>query len=255
MNIKQTRFAMLILLLLLAAPLYSADWDAEGLAKAIAGSPQRPAGDAERDAGRKPGEVLTFLGVRKGMTVLDVIAAGGWYTEALAVAVGEQGKVYAQNPPAVLQMRDGANEIAISARLAGGRLANVERLDVELAAMELPDASVDLALTALNFHDVYNRYGEEAAVGMMKRVFQALKPGAVFGIVDHSGAAGNDNVQLHRIQQSIVEDTAIKAGFVVEASSDVLRNPDDPLDANVFDPGIHGQTDRFVLRLRKPAEG
>lgn len=254
MNIKQTRFAMLALVLLLSAPVYAADWDAEGLAKAIASSPQRPAGDAQRDAGRKPGEVLTFPGVRKGMSVLEVIAAGGWYTEALAVAVGEQGKVYAQNPPAVLQMRNGENEKALSARLANGRLANVERLDVELAAMELPDASIDLTFTALNFHDVYNRYGEEAAVGMMKRVFRALKPGAVFGIVDHSGAAGNDNVQLHRIQQSIVEDAAIKGGFVVEAMSDVLRNPGDPQNVAVFDPSIHGHTDRFVLRLRKPAE-
>ena len=251
MNVKQIRLTILTLSLVLASPLCTADWDAGELDKAIASSPGRPAADAGRDGGRKPGEVLVFLGVRKGMTVLDVIAAGGWYTEALAVAVGKHGKVYAQNPPTVLQMREGANEKAISARLADGRLANVERLDVDLAALELPAGSIDLAITALNFHDVYNRYGDQAAVGMMKKVFQALKPGSVFGVIDHYGAEGNDNTQLHRIQRSIVEDTAVKAGFLVEDSSEMLRNSDDPLNVVVFDPAVRGHTDRFVLRLRK----
>jgi predicted methyltransferase len=251
MNIKRIRFISATLLLFLATPSSATNWNAEGLATAIANSPGRPAGDAERDGGRKPGEVLVFLGVRKGMTVLDLIAAGGWYTEALSVAVGEHGKVYAQNPPSVLQMREGANEKAISARLSDGRLVNVERLDVNLAALELPAGSIDLAITALNFHDVYHRYGEEAAVGMMKRVYQALKPGGVFGVIDHDGVEGNDNAQLHRIPVSIAEATAVKAGFVVEASSEVLRNANDPQNVLVFDQTVRGHTDRFVLRLRK----
>lgn len=247
------RFTALAFLLILAIPSSASDWDAAALGQAIASNPDRPAGDAERDAGRKPGEVLTFLGVHKGMTALDLIAAGGWYTEALAVAVGEHGHVYAQNPPGVLQMREGANEKAISARLANNRLANVERLNVDLAAMELADSSVDIAFTALNFHDIYNRYGEEAAVGMMKRVHQALKPGGVLGIIDHNGVEGNDNAQLHRVQQASVEAVADKAGFIVEASSDLLRNAEDALNAGVFDPAVRGHTDRFLLRLRKPA--
>ena len=251
MNIQRIRFMTFALLLVLAAPLSASDWDAESLATAIAANPGRPAEDDGRDDGRKPGEVLVFLGVRQGMTVLDVIAAGGWYTEALSVAVGERGKVYAQNPPTVLQMREGANEKAISARLADGRLANVERLNVDLAAMELPAGSIDLALTALNLHDIYYRYGEEAALGMMKRVYQALKPGGVFGVIDHNGAEGNDNAQLHRIPSSIAQSTAVKAGFEVEYSSELLKNANDPLDVLVFDPAVRGHTDRFLLRLRK----
>ena len=254
MHIKSLRFAMLSILLLLTGPVIAAQWDAGELTKAIANNPERPAGDAKRDAGRRAGEVLVFLGVHKGMTALDLVAAGGWYTEALSVAAGKTGKVYSQNPPAMLQMREGAYEKAISARLANGRLANVERLDVDLAAMELPANSIDLALTALNFHDVYNRYGEPAALGLMSRVLQALKPGGVFGVIDHNGAAGNDNAQLHRIQKSLVEATAVKAGFVVESTSGLLRNTTDPLNVGVFDPKARGQTDRFVLRLRKPAD-
>ena len=240
------------LLFVLIAPLGAFAAGSDALSKAIASSPERPAGDADRDAGRKPGAVLTFFGVSESMTTLDIIAGAGWYTEVLSVAVGENGKVYAQNPPAVLQMREGANEKAISARLANNRLANVERLNVDLAAMELAANSIDFAITALNFHDVYNRYGEEAAVGMMKKVLQTLKPGGVFGVIDHNGTQGNDNAQLHRIQKEIVVATGIKAGFALEGDSGLLRNSDDPLNVGVFDPAVRGKTDRFVLKFSKP---
>lgn len=254
MNRKLPSLTTLALLAIFAMPLSAGEWTPESLSKAIASSPARPAADSQRDAGRKAGEVLIFFGVNKGMTALDLIAAGGWYTEALSVAVGEHGKVYAQNPPAVLQMREAANEKAISARLANGRLANVERLNVDLAAMDLANSSIDFAITALNFHDIYNRYGPDAAIGMMKKVLMALKPGGVFGVIDHNGAAGNDNAKLHRIQKTLVEAAASKAGFLLEGESDLLGNPDDPLNVGVFDPGVRGNTDRFVLKLRKPLD-
>lgn len=254
MNIKLARLAIFTLLLVLSSLLSASEWDAAALSKAIAGNPGRPAGDSARDAGRQPGAMLTFFGVNKGMTVLDVIAAGGWYTEALSVAVGEHGKVYAQNPPTVLQMREGANEKAISARLADGRLANVERLNVDMAELALPANSIDFAMTALNFHDVYNRYGPDAAVGMMKRVMQALKPGGVFGVIDHTGAEGNDNAKLHRMQKKDVAAAAATAGFMLAGESELLRNADDPLNVVVFDPGVRGHTDRFVLKFRKPLD-
>lgn len=221
MKIKLSRLAIFTLLLVLSSLSSASEWDAAALSRAIAGNPGRPAGDSARDAGRQPGAVLTFFEVTRGMTVLDVIAAGGWYTEALSVAVGEHGKVYAQNPPTVLQMREGANEKAISARLANDRLANVERLNVDMAELALPDNSIDFAMTALNFHDVYNRYGPDAAVGMMKRVMQALKPGAVFGVIDHTGAEGNDNAKLHRMQKKDVAAAGAKAGFILAAESDL----------------------------------
>ncbi|MND05664.1 hypothetical protein D3C83_266010 [compost metagenome] len=42
------------------------------------------------------------------------------------------------------------------------------------------------------------------------------------------------------------------AGFVLEAESELYARPDDPRDANVFNPAIRGKTDQFVLRFRKP---
>lgn len=213
----------------------------------------RPAADAARDSGRKPAEVLTFLGIGDGMTVIDLLAAGGYYTEVLATAVGPSGRVYAQNNQMVLTFRDGANDKAIAERLAGNRLPNVTRWDREFADLGLEPNSLDAAITALNFHDIYNRPdGAAGAAGFLASIKAILKPGGVLGIIDHVGVAGADNTALHRIEPRLVGAAAEAAGFVVEASGEMLANPDDPHNTGVFDPSVRGHTDRFVLLLRKP---
>ena len=118
--------------------------------------PARPEADVARDAGRKPFEVLAFLGVEPGMTALDVIASSGYYTEVLANAVGLNGRVYAHNPAAALRFYAGRNDRALNRRLFGNRLPNVRRLDREFDDLGLVPDTVDVAITALNFHDVYN---------------------------------------------------------------------------------------------------
>lgn len=216
---------------------------------------ERPADDVARDAGRKPGEVLAFLGVEPGMTVLDLIAAGGYYSEALSVAVGSKGRVYAQNPPFVLKIRDGANEKAISARLAGGRLPNVTRVNADLADLAsqgIAPGSVDVAMTALNFHDIYNRGGPDAASAFLANVFALLKPGGVLGIIDHVGAPEADNEKLHRIDPALVTTVVEASPFELDGTSDVLENPTDDHSEGVFAPGVRGRTDRFVMKLRRP---
>ena len=214
-------------------------------------SESRSERDRDRDAGRKPAQVLEFLGVGSGMTVVDLYAAGGFYTEVLSLAVGNEGKVYAQNPARMLQFRDGANEKEISARLADGRLANVERLNKEIAGMGLEENSIDAVVTALNFHDIYNGAGPDAALASSKIVFSILKPNGVFGVIDHQGNSGNDNASLHRIEIALVVETLEKAGFNIE-QSELLNNPDDSRNKKVFDPSIRGKTDRFLILARKP---
>jgi predicted methyltransferase len=232
----------------LAAPA-AADSAAEISARLSGGD--RPAADRVRDAGRKPAEVVAFLGVEPGMTVVDLIAAGGYYTEVLALAVGAGGKVYAQNTKFALEYREGANDKAMTTRLADGRLPNVERLDREIADLGLAPNSIDAAITALNFHDIYNGGGPAAADGFLKAVYAFLEPGGSFGIIDHAGGVGDDDA-LHRIEEQRVIDAAKRAGFELAGVSEVLRNPADDRTLNVFDTSIRGHTDRFVLRLRKP---
>jgi predicted methyltransferase len=216
------------------------------------GNEGRAEADRARDAGRKPAEVIAFLGIEPGMNVIDIYAAGGYYTEVLSLAVGSDGHVAAQNPAFILQMREGVNDKAMNDRLAGDRLSNVSRLDKELADIAATDGPFDAGITALNFHDIYNNAGEEGATASMAVIFAALKSGGVFGIIDHEGAAGNDNKALHRVQVADVIRVAEAAGFSVDGSSNVLNNSADDMTQGVFTEGLRGNTNRFVLKLRKP---
>jgi len=246
-------------LLAIAGPLYAAHHedgssgaiDIAATQDALTKAENRSVEDKARDGDRRPAEVLHFLGLEKGDTVLDLVSSGGWYSVAAAIAVEPEGKVYAQNPAAALALRDGAYEKEITVRLAANKLTQIERLNTEMTDLGVPDGSVDLALTALNFHDVYNSFGAEAATGMMMAVKAKLKPGGVLGVIDHVGAAGADNTPVHRIDPALVVAAAEAAGFQIERNDTILDGYDD-LSKNVFDPAVKGKTDRFILKLTKP---
>ena len=244
---------LMSLLMSLLLSLLSACASTPELAERLATS-DRALQDKARDAGRRPAEVLAFLGIEPGMTVIDMIASGGYYSEVLAEAVGPDGLVYAQNIEFVLKMRDGANEKAISARLANGRLPNVKRLDAEFTDLGLDAGSVDAVFTALNMHDIIDGRGPQAAAQVLAAVHEVLAPGGLLGIIDHAGDPGKDalNKELHRIDEARVAAAVEAAGFKIEARSGVLRNVDDDRTTSVFAPEIRGRTDRFVLRVRKP---
>jgi predicted methyltransferase len=220
--------------------------------RALLASESRPEEDRARDAGRTPADIVEFLGIEPGMRVMDVIAASGYYTEVLSLAVGPDGQVVAQNPPGVLQMRDGVNEKAISARLAEDRLPNVSRLNTNVGEISADGGTYDAAITALNFHDMYNRGGPEGALASMQAIYAVLKPGGVFGIIDHVGVAGADNAELHRIEKALAIETAKTAGFVVQGDANILANAADDHTQSVFAEGLRGKTDRFVLKFVKP---
>jgi predicted methyltransferase len=238
--------ALLLLALALAVPAAAA-----ADLGSLLSNESRAAEDRARDADRKPAEVVAFLGIGSGMTVVDLIAAGGYYTEVLSYAVGPEGKVYAQNNAFSLQIREGANDAAMTARLAGDRLPNVVRLDREIADLGLAPGSIDAAVTALNFHDIHNGRGQDAAAAFLAAVHTLLRPGGVLGLIDHAGNAGTDLAALHRMEEKDARALASAAGFEI-AGSDLLRNAEDDRTLYVFDPAIRGRTDRFVLKLRKP---
>jgi predicted methyltransferase len=256
MNVQKSKWLLLALASLLVAACASGPkeavskntWTNDALAAALA-APSRPQADRDRDADRKPAQLMTFFGVERGMTAVDVMASGGYMTEVLSIAVGSTGKVYAQNPVAFLQYNNGMYGKAIGERLANNRLANTSRLDGELST--IAPNSVDVAVTALNLHDIYNR-DPKTAQAFVKSVYDALKPGGVFGVIDHVGVAGADNAKLHRMTKQQAIDVAKAAGFVVEAESDVLAHATDDHTKGPFDPSLRGKTDQFTLKLRKP---
>ncbi len=213
--------------------------------RAALASPDRPAEDKARDAVRKPIETVQFLGIKTGQTVIDVVAAGGWFTEVLSAAVGPSGKVLAQNPD-FFANREG---FAAAEKARHDRLGNVMAVHGELAANNIV-GQADAAITALNLHDMYGMGGEDGAVAFLKPVYDALKPGGVFGVIDHAGIAGQDNKAFHRMEVQHARDALVKAGFTIEAESNILANPEDDHTKPVRDMARH--TDQFLIRARKP---
>jgi predicted methyltransferase len=224
-------------------------WKADDLRTALSTSTRKQE-DQARDADRKPADLMIALGVKPGMTAVDVMAAGGWMTEVLSIAVGPTGKVYAQNPTAFLQFNNGAYGKAIAQRLENNRLPNVVRLDGDLPGAAGAN-SVDVAVTAMNLHDLYNR-NPQTAQTFVKSVFDTLKPGGLFAVIDHVGVAGADNAKLHRMTKQQAVEVSKTAGFVVESENALYAHAADDHTKSVMDPGLRGKTDQFILLLRKP---
>ena len=233
------------LLLTVTSSLVRADDLADSINAGLA-APQRPADEKLRDQARKPVEVLTFLGIQTGMTVVDVLAGGGWYTEVLSAAVGPKGKVYSQNPERMKERMGDA------AKARADRLKNVELLYTKDMTDFGLDGTVDFAITALNLHDAYNFGGEQAGKDFLKGVYKALKPGSVLGVIDHVGIAGQDNKTMHRIEKSVAIELIKSAGFTIEGESDVLHNPNDDHTKQIRDESLGRNTDQMLFKARKP---
>lgn len=229
-------------------------FDPQALRDSLRGS-DRDIADRMRDDARKPVDVLSFLGLQEGMTALDVYAAGGYYTFVLSRAVGEDGTVYAQNSPRALRYDEDRTDMTQGDALAGkiekGNLTNVIRIDRAISNNGLPDASIDFILVSQILHDYYNGSPGHAH-SLLLELHRRLKPGGIVGIIDHSGSDGNDNQRLHRMLKTQALDAVTRAGFVVEAESDLLANPNDNPRRSIFDPLLNRGTDQFLLRLRKP---
>jgi predicted methyltransferase len=228
--------------------------DSMTLAKAVVAATDRSPEDRALDAGRKPVELLAFLGVQKGWRIADLGAGGGYTTELLKRSVGSDGVVYGQNSKKLLEM---FLEKPWSARLAKPAMKGVVRLDRDFDDPIPGDLRpLDAVTMVLFYHDtVWLGVNREA---MNKAVFAALKPGGVFLIVDHSARPGDGakvTDTFHRIEEDVVKSEVLAAGFVLDGQADFLRNNDDTRDWNDSPRAAgerRGTSDRFVLRFRKP---
>ena len=224
------------------------------IAAAVA-DPARPQADRDRDADRKPAESLAFAGVKPGQTVADLIPGGGYFTRIFSAVVGSNGHVYAvatpKRPDAPPDRPDPA--AAVQAIAADPHYGNVTVVQQKLAEFSLPTPA-DVIWTSQNYHDIHN-VPDFDVVAFDKKVFDALKPGGVFIVLDHEAEKGSgfrDTNTLHRIDSEAVKKEVESAGFKFVGASDVLHNANDPHTAKVFDPSIRGKTDQFILKFRKP---
>jgi predicted methyltransferase len=228
--------------------------DSMALANAVVTAADRSPEDRALDAGRKPVELLDFLGIQPGWRIADLGAAGGYTTELLKRAVGSEGTVYGQNSKALLDM---FAEKPWRARLEKPVMRGVVRLDRDFDNPFPKDMRpLDAVTMVLFYHDtVWLGVNRE---DMNKAVFAALKPGGVFVIVDHSARPG-DGIKMastfHRIEEDVVKSEVLAAGFVLDGEADFLRNKDDTRVWNDSPRAAgerRGTSDRFVLRFRKP---
>jgi predicted methyltransferase len=119
--------------------------------------------------------------------------------------------------------------------------------------LKLPE-KLDLVWTSQNYHDVHNVPNVDVGA-FNKAVFDALKPGGIYIVLDHAAEPGSgfrDTASLHRIDADAVKKEVLAAGFQFVGESNVVRNPKDDHKLAIFDKALHDKTDRFLLKFRKP---
>jgi predicted methyltransferase len=225
------------------------------MARGVVEAPDRTPEDRALDAGRRPAELLAFIGVRPGMRVAEIGAGYGYTTELLARAVGPTGVVYGQNNRFI---RERFAEKPWSERLAKPVMKPVVRVDREFDDPLPPEATdLDAVVNVLLYHDTVWMRTDRAR--MNRAIFGALKPGGVYVVVDHSGRAGTGTTEtqsLHRIEEKVVRAEIESAGFRLAADADFLRNPSDTRDWNAAPRAAgerRGTSDRFVLKFVRPS--
>jgi len=246
--------ASLALSLVAASGVQSKAPDAISVAVA---DPARPDADRQRDANRKPVEVLEFTGVKPGDQVAELMPGGGYFTRIFSKVVGSNGRVYALTPAPATDAPPDLPDFAarVKAIAADPNYSNVSVVVEPFATLKVPTA-VDLVWTSQNYHDLHNMPGLDVTV-FNQMVFSALKPGGIYLILDHEADQGSglrDTATLHRIEAETVKKEVIAAGFILVGSSDLLRQPGDTHTVKVFDPSVRGRTDQFILKFRKPGK-
>jgi predicted methyltransferase len=220
---------------------------------ALVANSERPVADRALDSGRKPVEFLRFLGVAPGLKVAELMAGGGYTTELLSRAVGLTGVVYGENPKLVLER---FAEGPWSARLA--HLPNVTRVDRELDDAFAPQlqGQLDLVVSNAIYHDAVWLQADREK--MNQGVFRALKMGGAYVVCDSSAKPGTGVAAaqtLHRIDEQVVRDEVLRAGFKLAAEGGFLRNPADTRDWSASPSAAgekRGTSDRFCLRFVRP---
>ena len=221
----------------------------------VAATSARTEANVKLDESRKPAEVLKFLGLQKGMRVADPFGGNLYWAEITGPAVGPKGRVSIWQPKQFYGQKSYDKYTALHAKQP-----NVWLRVSPFEAPDLPANTYDFMLINLDYHDVYWESEKNGIVKMdpdqwLKVVYASMKPGAVVGVIDHVANPGDTRATVekyHRIDPETVKADFKRAGFKLEATSNLLRNPADDHSLNVFDPKIRGKTDRFVFKFRKP---
>jgi predicted methyltransferase len=259
------RASLFVAAALAAAPLFGTAAAADSIPKPIAAAvadTTRPSADTDRDAARKPAEMVAFAGVKSGQQVAELLPGGGYFTRILSLAVGPKGHIYALGfpprpapaggsaPAMAMAMANPLDTLAKDPHYPNISVSTILALNSDPPGVPL----VDLVWTSDNYHDMHN--GPTADIAAFnKHVFSILKPGGTYVVIDHVAAAGHgisDTSTMHRIDPEAVKTEVEAAGFKLAGSSDAAHNADDPHTAPVRDASVRFHTDEFALKFVKP---
>ncbi len=219
------------------------------ISKAIL-NPARSQEARDRDTGRKPAAVLRLADIQPGQTVVDIASSPDYYAPLLADVVGPDGELIMIGPKRLEEFFPQALDAADAYGDASDD-DNIISLRMNLDEITL-DTPADRVLNILYYHDTVWSGVDRAK--MNKAIFDALKPGGYYLIIDHAAKAGAGDAvtnDLHRIDPAVVRPEIEAAGFTLVKESDLLANPDDPMEEGVFGP-LRGKTNRFVMLFQKP---
>lgn len=247
------RLMMMAALVAFATPAAAQDMT---IANAVENVGARSESNVAMDASRHPAQMLDFIGLEAGMDVLDIAGGNLYWAEIMAPVVGDTGSIVIWSPNQFYSPEAKAGLANFSA--GNPRVVGINsRFETPLIGKN----RYDMVLINLDYHDAYwesDRFGIERMEprAWAKRLYDALRPGGVMGLADHRAKAGAEpraSVEAsHRIDPAVVRADMEAVGFVFEADSELLANPDDDNETNVFNPEIRGKTDRFLMRFRKP---
>ncbi|MET0280050.1 MAG: class I SAM-dependent methyltransferase [Steroidobacteraceae bacterium] len=205
----------------------------------------------------KQSELTSFARVKPGSTVIDVYPGDGDWTRLFSDQVGPEGRVYSFVPAEILQVKkDSIDRMRTLAKEP--RRENVEAVSADLVAMPEVTQPADVLWLHLFYHDLHAALVQAkgaTAARFNRAVYERLKPGGSYIVVDHAAAVGTGTSaasSLHRIEPATVREEVEAAGFIFDAESTLLANKDDPHSIKVFDPSIKGKTDRFAYRFVRP---
>jgi predicted methyltransferase len=238
--------------LLSASALVSAGPIKEKIEAAMA-SDLRTQAEVDRDRNRRPVQTLTFFEVEDDMKVVELIPGGGWYTKLLAPALNEKGEYFAaigtsrietnlSDKPGFEKMRIVAKDAELY-REEGARFYSMKATDLGVT-------DADVVLTFRNYHN----FSEQGRKKMNELAFNALKPGGIYGVVDHTARhmEPQNSSNRRRIDPVLAIEEIQEAGFVLVDFSTLHYREDDELEYEVGAKSVSGNTDRWTIKFMKP---
>jgi predicted methyltransferase len=253
-RISTMRQVVLMLVLLAAWPAAAEEVWQQKLAAAMA-APSRPDADRTRDANRLPLQTLEFFRFRDDMKVLELFPGSGWYTRLLAPVLAERGKLFlALGTGRVARAMEESDVLRTAEILdVGAELEATSRRGIyHLGPLSFWQDDLDLVLTFRNVHNL----DAEGRDNLNAAVFEALRPGGLYGVVDHTRRhmAPDSAANVRRVDPVAAIHETLRAGFELVGYSDLHHRPGDDLSLEVGDERVSGRTDRFTLLFRKPSD-